>query len=104
MPEKNEGAAQAPQDSEKGAPVVIGAPITLKHPYKVHSVEFAQVNFTRRPKAKDTIEAHNLAQTDAERELVLIAKVLGMKPDELQEMDLADYNTVLREFQKAFLS
>jgi len=71
--------------------------IQLEHPITVHGRQVTQITL-RRPKVKDQLIAVKSAEDDAERELLLLANLSSeLSPDDLKELDVADY----RELQGA---
>lgn len=91
-------SAQKPEDQPVGT---LGRVIKFKYPFKSGDKTLNEVTFPRRPKAKDLIVSAD-AKTLAEQELYGIASVLGIIPEDLMEMDGADYLAVEREWA-AFL-
>ncbi|ALX11460.1 hypothetical protein P350_07825 [Burkholderia cepacia JBK9] len=68
--------------------------VKLNYPIKLNGVECD--NFTlRRPKVRDMRGAQKLAPNDAEQqELILFATLADVGPDDIEEMDMADYERV----------
>jgi len=99
-----QASAAAPQAAEPEAPPsgVPGHPIPLKLPFKAGDKTLTKVVFSRRPKARDLIQ-HVGAATAAEQELHGIAALIGVIPEDLMEMDGADYLAVQKEWA-AFLT
>jgi phage terminase small subunit len=76
--------------------------ISLKHPVKVDGRETTELSM-RRPKVRDMMLSDRPKVSDAEKELTLFASLLGISPDDLQELDMADYLTI-QETYRGFLS
>jgi hypothetical protein len=74
--------------------------ITLKYPFKGATGEMKSINL-RRPKVRDLKEVQKLGLSDAEQELMLLARLTEEKltPEDLEELDLADYAELQRQFQ-----
>jgi len=86
---------------ETTAPVTSGKVVHLKYPFKSGEKTLTEVAFTRRPRAKDLIRSPSEGSA-AEQELHGIAALLGVIPEDLMEMDGADYLAVQKEWS-AFL-
>lgn len=93
-----ETAASSQENPPKGTP---GRWVPLKHPFKSGDGSLSKVVFSRRPKAKDLIQTYG-TNSPLEQELHGIAALLGVVPEDLAEMDGADYLAVQREYA-AFL-
>lgn len=76
--------------------------IKLTYPLTVNGQEVTAL-FMRRPKVKDTRAADKAASDDAGKELQLFAYLTGCNPEDLEELDMADYSK-LQETYSAFLS
>ena len=76
--------------------------IVLKHPVKIDGIEKAELSM-RRPKVRDMMASDGPKTTDAEKELTLFASLLGISPNDLQELDMADY-IAIQEVYRSFLS
>ena len=75
--------------------------ITLKHPVTLNGEVLKQLQL-RRPKVKDMlIKAEGLSAE--EREVQIVARLCGRNPEDLQELDYADWLTV-QELLRSFLS
>jgi hypothetical protein len=85
------------EDLPKGTP---GRPLKLKYPIKSGDKTLSEVAFSRRPKARDLVQT--FGTTALEQELYTIAALTGVIPEDLLEMDGADYLAVQREYA-AFL-
>ncbi|WP_462362901.1 phage tail assembly protein [Pyramidobacter porci] len=64
--------------------------VSLEYPITVGGVE-AKSLALRRPKVRDVVAVNKSCDSDAERELKLIANLAELAPDELEEMDVKDY-------------
>lgn len=71
--------------------------IILKRPLSVDGKELTEVTM-RRAKVRDLKEAQRYGDDVATREVALIAILCGMIPDQLDEMDLADFNQIQKRF------
>jgi hypothetical protein len=76
--------------------------ITLRFPIKVDGRETSEL-LMRRPKVRDMMLSDRPKASDAEKELALFASLVGISPDDMQELDMADYLT-LQETYRDFLS
>jgi hypothetical protein len=75
--------------------------ITLKHPFKAATGEVKSISL-RRPKVRDLKDVQKLGLADAEQELMLLARLTEEKltPEDLEELDLADYAELQRQFRE----
>lgn len=76
--------------------------ITLDFPIKIGGVESSSITI-RRPLVRDMLKARN-NKDDAKAELLLFADLCQITPDEVQNLDWADYakiQEVLRGFTKS---
>lgn len=73
---------------------------TLKHPYKTAAGVEIKTLTLRRPKVRDLKMAQRLG-SEAEQELALLAAVCEQRlvPEDLEEMDLADYQGLTALFR-----
>ncbi|RKT98848.1 phage tail assembly protein [Burkholderia sp. Nafp2/4-1b] len=68
--------------------------VTLTYPIQLNGVSCDRLTL-RRPKVRDMRGAQKLAPNDPEQqELILFASLAEVAPDELEAMDLADYERV----------
>ncbi|AJW97525.1 mu-like prophage FluMu gp41 family protein [Burkholderia gladioli] len=68
--------------------------VTLAYPIKLNGVECDKFTM-RRPKVRDMRGAQKLAPKDEEQqELILFASLAEVSPDDIEEMDMADYARV----------
>lgn len=73
--------------------------IKLKYPVRLATGEILEKLTLRRPKVGDIRAVAGLA-TDAEQELSIMARISGLVPEDLDELDFADYKA-LQEFFRA---
>lgn len=75
--------------------------IQLKHPVKLANGQTLSALTLRRPKVRDLKEAQRLAKSDEEREMALVALLSEEKltPEDVEELDLADYAQVQAAFR-----
>ncbi len=75
--------------------------ITLKFPFALANGTTLYKITLRRPKVRDLKNADKRGGTAAERELVLFSMLCtpALVPEDMEEMDLADYGQVQRRFQ-----
>ena len=76
--------------------------IKLNYPLTVDGKEVTEISM-RRPKVKDQRNAEKSATDDAGREISLFSALTGINPEDLEELDMADY-TRLQEAYRSFLS
>nr|WP_078041127.1 phage tail assembly protein [Burkholderia cenocepacia] len=68
--------------------------VSLVYPIKLNGVECDKFTM-RRPKVRDMRGAQKLAPNDTEQqELILFATLAEVAPDDIEEMDMADYERV----------
>ena len=74
--------------------------ITLKYPIKTPAGELKTVTL-RRAKVRDLKESQRGNASEAEQELRLVASLAqeNLTPEDLEELDLADYAEVQRVFR-----
>ncbi len=78
------------------------AKITLARPYTRQGNTLSELTM-RRPKLKDHIVASKASDVELEGEAALFASLCGVTPEDLSEMDMADYKrlqAVYRDFLK----
>lgn len=73
--------------------------IKLKYPVRLATGEMLEKVTVRRPKVGDIRAVAGLT-TDAEQELAIMARISGLVPEDLDELDIADYK-VLQDFFRA---
>ncbi|EGV38451.1 phage tail assembly protein [Neisseria weaveri] len=74
--------------------------IKLKYPVRLATGEMLEKLTLRRPKVGDIRAVAGLA-TDAEQELAIMARISGLVPEDLDELDLADYKQVQDWFRRS---
>ncbi len=72
--------------------------IKLAHPIKTATQLLTELTM-RRPKVRDRLAVDKAFTNDGEREINMLANLCSVTPDDIAEMDLADYVTLQREFQ-----
>ena len=72
--------------------------INLKHPFAVNGVA-TKVMTMRRPKVKDLRTASRYGDKPADQEVGLLAVLTGCVPEDLDEMDAADYGQLQGTFR-----
>lgn len=93
------------QLKEPAAPVVDAVTgkttITLQYPTTLPDHRVISALTMRRPKVNDLRAAQRQAQTDADREVTLVAMLTDEKltPEDIGELDLADYAQVQATFR-----
>lgn len=73
--------------------------ITLKHPVKLATGQTLGKVTLRRPKVKDLKAAQRVSDKTEEQELALIAMLAGLTPEDIEELDLADYKAIAESFR-----
>lgn len=76
--------------------------IKLQFPIHVNGQEVAELRL-RRPKVRDRLAVEKMSASQAEKEVRFIANLCEMAPDEIEELDMADYTRV-QEAVTNFLS
>ncbi len=76
--------------------------IKLIEPIKVDGVVIHEINM-RRPKVRDLIMSNKDGLSEAEREINLIANLVELPKDSINDLDLADYLQIQEKLQ-SFLS
>lgn len=77
----------------------VGKEIKLKYPVRLATGEVLEKLALRRPKVGDIRAVAGLT-TDAEQELAIMARISGLVPEDLDELDIADYKA-LQDFFRA---
>lgn len=75
--------------------------ITLDYPIKINGAEVTRIRL-RRPKTRDTLIARKLHGDSAEQEIALIANLAEWTPEDVQELDVADYRKVQQALEAFF--
>lgn len=73
--------------------------ITLKHPVKLATGQTLTKITLRRPKVRDLKEAQRVSDRAEEQELALIARLAGLTPEDIEELDLVDYKAMADAFR-----
>lgn len=76
--------------------------IALQYPLSVDGMVVEQLSM-RRPLVRDRLVAEKTSGSEIEKEIRLIANLCEMAPQQIEMLDLADYNT-LQECLSGFLS
>jgi len=95
-PQSAAPAASMGQPSAPVAPDELTA--SLRRPFKTGDRTVTSLVFSRRPVARDLVRQFPGAITAEERELHGIAALLGVNPEDLEQMDGADYLAVQRKW------
>lgn len=74
--------------------------ITLKHPFTTAAGQRIETLTMRRAKVKDLMAANRLGSSPEDQEIGLIAMLTGLVPEDVQEMDLADYTHAQSYFRR----
>lgn len=65
-------------------------PIKLDHPIDFEGAKLSEI-ILRRPKVADVTAARKGNKDEAEQEVQLMAKLAGLPPSAIEELDIADY-------------
>jgi Phage tail assembly chaperone proteins, E, or 41 or 14 len=76
--------------------------IELNHPIDIAGAKVSVLQL-RRPKVRDMLSVEKSAENDAEKEIQLFANLCEVSPDDLLELDMADYAKLQKTYQD-FLS
>jgi len=76
--------------------------IELQHPIEVNGERITSL-VLRRPKVRDRLLSEKSNGTEAEKEVRFIANLCEMAPDQIEQLDMADYVKV-QEALSDFLS
>ena len=76
--------------------------IELTYPITVDGVQTTEL-LLRRPKVRDMLTVEKQIHNDAEKEIMLFANLCELSPDQLMELDMADYAQLQTTYQH-FLS
>ncbi len=76
--------------------------VKLQYPVRVNGQELTELRM-RRPKVRDRLVVEKLAASQAEKEVRFIANLCEIAPDDVEELDMADY-AQLQEVLSGFLS
>lgn len=67
--------------------------ITLEYPIHVNGQEVRELQL-RRPKVRDRLAVEKMSASQAEKEVRFIANLCEMAPNEIEELDMADYSKI----------
>lgn len=73
--------------------------ITLKHPVTLATGKTLDRLTLRRPKVRDLKQAQRAHDKPEEQELALLALLAGLTPEDIEELDLADYKALQDAFR-----
>ncbi len=76
--------------------------IKLTEPIKIDGILVSEITL-RRPKVRDRLAVERMGNSDAEKEVALIANLASISREAVEELDLADYSKIQEVFQ-GFLS
>ena len=76
--------------------------IKLLYPIRVNGQEISEINL-RRPKVRDRLAVEKMSASQGEKEVRFIANLCEMAPNDIEELDMADYNKI-QETVTNFLS
>ena len=74
--------------------------IKLKHPFTIATGKRIDVLTMRRAKVKDLKAANRFGDKPEDQEIALLAILTGLTPEDVQEMDLADYTQLQGSFRR----
>lgn len=75
--------------------------ITLEHPVTINGATVRTIRL-RRPKVADVLAAKKLKGDETEQEMTLIANLAEWNPEDVKELDFADYRKVQEALQDFF--
>lgn len=76
--------------------------VELTHAIEIDGVKVSVIQL-RRPKVRDMLSVEKSTDNDAEKEINLFANLCELTPDNLLDLDMADY-TKLQKVYQDFLS
>ncbi|WP_353279927.1 phage tail assembly protein [Wolbachia endosymbiont (group B) of Udea ferrugalis] len=76
--------------------------IKLTEPIKIDGILLSELTL-RRPKVRDRLAVERMGNSDAEKEVALIANLASISREAVEELDLADYSKIQEALQN-FLS
>lgn len=68
----------------------MGTTVKLEHPIQLEGGELAEITI-RRPKVRDARDARTKHANPADQEIALLAKLSGLPPAAIEDLDMADY-------------
>lgn len=77
--------------------------ITLTEKITVDNKDIQEITL-RRPKVRDRLAVDRMGQSDAEKEVALIANLADLPKETIEELDLADYNKIQKVLQDFLLA
>ena len=77
--------------------------ITLTEKITVDNKDIHEITL-RRPKVRDRLAVERMGQSDAEKEVALIANLADLPKETIEELDLADYNKIQEVLQDFLLA
>jgi len=77
--------------------------ITLTEKITVDNKDIQEITL-RRPKVRDRLAVERMGQSDAEKEVALIANLADLPKETIEELDLADYNKIQEVLQDFLLA
>jgi len=77
--------------------------ITLTEKITVDNKDIQKITL-RRPKVRDRLAVERMGQSDAEKEVALIANLADLPKETIEELDLADYNKIQEVLQDFLLA
>ncbi|MGI1678973.1 MAG: phage tail assembly protein [Cellvibrionaceae bacterium] len=76
--------------------------IELTHPIDIDGIKVSVLQL-RRPKVRDMLSVEKIVDNDAEKEIQLFANLCELTPENLLDLDMADYSKLQKAYQD-FLS
>ncbi|MDD3938073.1 phage tail assembly protein [Rhodoferax sp.] len=73
--------------------------IVLKHPVKLATGTLLERITLRRAKVRDLKQAQRSGDKPEDQELALLALLCGLTPEDMEELDLADYHAIAVQFR-----
>lgn len=73
--------------------------VILKHTVRLATGQTLSKVELRRPKVRDLKEAQRISDKPEEQELALIARLAGLTPEDVEELDLSDYRQLAESFR-----
>ena len=77
--------------------------ITLTEKITIDNKDIQKITL-RRPKVRDRLAVERMGQSDAEKEVALIANLADLPKETIEELDLADYNKIQEVLQDFLLA
>ncbi|MGO1000833.1 phage tail assembly protein [Lysobacter sp. CA196] len=89
-----------PPTTAPAEPTTAPAALTLRFPFRTAAGAPVSVLTPRRLKVRDMKQAQRDAKTASEVELAAIALACGLTPEDLDDMDMADYEDLQDRFRQ----